>query len=128
MQLFPEFNEKMAGSHFDADAFTLMLHLGRHHFCNLVGATNLCFRTGKGKRLTYVRMDLQENEGGFDRLKIHYQDNEKVRMEFYMYQPMPGGLKPLKGPITTVEEVELNYMFQVFREVTGFNLEGDATV
>lgn len=128
MQLFPEFNEKMAGRSFDADAFTLVLHLGASTFCNLVGATNLVFRKGKGKRLTYIRMDLQGNEGGFDRLKIHYQADGKVRMEFYMFQSMPGGMKPLKGPVTVLEDVELEYMFDVFKEVTGFNLEGDATV
>ena len=118
----------MAGRSFDADAFTLVVHLGAHNFCNLVGATNLCFRRGKGNRPTFVRMDLQGNEGGFDRLKIYYQANEKVRMEFYMYQPMPGSMKPLKGPVTVLEDVELEYMFQVFMEITGFNLEGDATV
>jgi len=125
MQLFPEFNEKMAGRGFDADAFTLVMHLGAHNFCNLVGATNLVFRRGKGTRPTFVRMNLKANEGGFDRLKIHYQGNEKVRMEFYMYQPMPGGMKPLKGPVTTLEDVELEYMFDVFLQVTGFQVQGD---
>lgn len=128
MQLFPEFNEKMAGRGFDADAFTLVLHLGAAPFCKLVGATNLCFRKGQGSRPTYVRMDLPENEGGFDRLKIHYQADETVRMEFYMFTPMPGGMKPLKGPVTVVEGVELPYMFEVFKEIIGLDLEEGAGV
>lgn len=118
----------MAGRCFDADAFTLVLHLGASAFCKLVGATELAFRKAKGNRLTFVRMNLQENEGGFDRLKIHFQADEKVRMEFYMFTPMPGGMKPLKGAVTVVENVELEYMFEVFKEITGFNLEGDAAV
>ena len=125
MQLFPEFNEKMAGRGFDADAFTLMVHLGRHYFCKLVGATSLCFRTGKGSRLTYVRMDLQPNEGGFDRLKIYYKADEKVDMHFYMYQPMPGGVPAIKGAVTKFENVELEYMFEAFKDATGLKLEGE---
>lgn len=125
MQLFPEFNKQMAGRSFDADAFTLVLHLGASAFCKLVGASNLCFKRGKGARATFVRMDLQPNEGGFDRLKIHFQADEKVHMDFYMLTPMPGGMKPLKGAVTVVQDVELEYMFEVFKEVTGFNLEGD---
>lgn len=125
MYLFADFNEKMAGRGFDADAFTVVLELGAAHFCKLVGATNLGFKKGDGTRKAYVRMDLQPNEGGFDRLEIHYQADDKMRMDFYMYQPMPGGLPAIKGKVSSVKDVEMEYMFDIFRRVTGFELEGD---
>lgn len=123
MQMFPEFNKHLAAPSFNADAFTLVLELGGHYFCNLVGATNLCYRKAKGTRLTYIRMDLKPNEGGFDRLEIHYQPDKLVRMDFYMFAPMPGGMAPVKGPVTVFENVDMEYMFQAFKDATGFDLE-----
>lgn len=127
MQLFPEFNEKIGAKHFDADAFTMVLFLGGTLFCRFSGSTNLVYKKGNATRATWLRMDLQPNEGGFDRLKIHYQPNERVRMEFYSSTPMPFG-KPLKGEPTVMEEVELDYMFHVFQDVTGLNMQGESSL
>lgn len=125
MQLFPEFNEKIAAQHFDADAFTMVLFLGGTAFCKVSGSTNMVYRKGTAKRPTWVRMDLQENEGGFDRLKIHYLADECVRMEFYSLTPMPA-MKALKGPVTAVEDVKYEYMWDVFQEITGQHMEGSS--
>ena len=126
MQLFPEFNETIGGRSFDADAFTIMLYLGGTAFCKFSGSTNLVFKKGNARRNTWLRMDLQENEGGFDRLKIHYQADETVRMEFYSLTTIPG-MKSLKGLVTVVEDVKLDYMGEVFQEVTGLNMQGTSS-
>lgn len=123
MQLFPEFNQKMAAPHFDADAFTLVLFLGGSAFCKVTGSTNLGFRKATAKRPMYVQMDLQPNEGGFDRLEIHYTGEETVRMEFYPFTPIPG-MSPIKGEVTVLENVTYPYMLEVFQKITGQNMQG----
>lgn len=116
----------MAAKHFDADAFTMVLYLGGINFCRHTGSSNLVYKTGNGQRNTWLRMDLQPNEGGYDRLKLHFLPNERVDMEFYAYTPMPFG-KPLKGEPIVMENVDLEYMAPVFDEIMGLNMEGEAS-
>ena len=122
MQLFPEFNAHFAAKHFDADAFTIILHLGGCNFYRLTSSTNQVYKNGKGKRPTYLRMALQPNEGGFDRMKIHHIADGMVRMEFYSLTWMPS-MKPLKSKSIVVEDVPFDEMFSKFIEVTGFEME-----
>ena len=88
MQVFVEFNEKMAAKHFDADAFTMVMDLGGTQLYQIARATNLAFRRATATRPMYVRMDLPENEAGYNRLKLHYVDVDTVDMEFYTFTPL----------------------------------------
>lgn len=118
MQLFPEFNEKMAAEHFDADAFMMLIKLGASDFQKFSGSTNLSFRKGTPTRPTFVRMELPENEAGFTRLKLHYVADDVVDMEFYTYTPMPG-MKGLKSHVRVAEKVKYEYMGDVYWKMLG---------
>lgn len=118
MQYFPEFNAKMAAKDFDGDAFMLICSLGGAAWAKYSRSTNLVFRKGVEGRNTWLRMNLPPNEGGYNRLKLHYLPNERVNMEFYTYTPVPFG-----GNLTTdsdmMENVTIEYMGPIFEYMTG---------
>ena len=123
MKFVTDFNKHLGIKSFDPDAYMLILYLGGAAFYKYSGSTNMAFRKARGKRPTWLRMDLQANEGGFDRLKMHYLDGDVVRMEFSTYTPIAGSAG-ITGPLTVVENVKLEDLFDVFQQVTGLYMGG----
>lgn len=117
MQVYAITNNFLNTDHlFNAEAYTLILELGGKAFYNASGSTNISYRAGSGKRATWLRMDLVENEAGFNRLKIHYLATGKVRMEFYPFISFGNG-KGIDGP-KTVEEVSFSELGPTFERVS----------
>lgn len=124
MQLFTKANDEINAKDFDADVFLMVMFMGGAFF-NKIGATNVKYRKGEGTRRTWLRMNLPENTKGFNRLKLHYHDdNEKVDMEFYTMSEV-AGLKPMRvGKTDFLDGMTLDYLGNAFTNVMDIDLGG----
>lgn len=123
MQLFAKTNAKINAKNFDADVFIMVMFMGGVSF-NSIGATNVQYKKGDGTRLTFLSMTLPENPKGYNRLKLHYHNNEKVDMEFYTESEVPGLEGTRVGKTDYFSEITLEYLGQAFENVMELNLGG----
>lgn len=101
------------------EAYTILQHLGGRGFLAMTGAHNL-FAAGRSASnpLPWLRMDLQRNEAGVNRLKITVSATDNYLMEFYHHE-----LVDYEAVVTNkqvFEEVGVENLAQTFREVTGY--------
>lgn len=123
MQLFTKANAEINAKNFDADVFIMVMFMGGVSF-NRIGATNVKYKKGDGTRLTYLSMTLPKNPKGYNRLKLHYHDNEQVDMEFYTESEIPGLKGTRVGETVMFDKITLEYLGQAFENVMELNLGG----
>lgn len=101
------------------EADTILQHLGGRGFLRMTGAENL-FAAGRSASnpLPWLRMDLQTNQAGVNRLKITVSATDNYLMEFYHQQLVD--LKPVITNEQSFEEIGAENLAQTFREVTGY--------
>ncbi|QKG59124.1 hypothetical protein GKZ68_20805 (plasmid) [Hymenobacter sp. BRD128] len=101
------------------EAYTILQHLGGRGFLLMTGAHNL-FAAGcsESNPLPWLRMDLQPNQAGVNRLKITVSATDNYRLDFYHQELVD--FKPVITNEQVFEEVGVENLAQTFREVTGY--------
>ena len=101
------------------EAFTILEHLGGPGFLKMTGANGLAAEGSSARNpLPWLRMNLQPNQAGVNRLKITVSATDNYLMEFYHQELIDYKLVVTNKQV--FEEVGAEKLAQTFREVTGY--------
>ena len=100
------------------EAYTILVQLGGRRFLAMTGSHRL-LQAGRSAHNPnpWLRMDLAENQGQANRLKITYMPNDLYKMEFYHMRL--AGADPIVTHEQTFEDVYYDSLQEIFTRVTG---------